>query len=179
MSEKLPQPAICIHTCAHQGRLPLSVTLPLPSVTLIFWNLTSGQKWRTEGAVTASLSSVSHHLSYTTKKEKPLCQAGRHDLWLPCFYLCKTVLVFFFFSHESTATGFIDCSSVGPLGSSLLHIAEVLLCLPLGFLSSALLEGSAWGGKGKGWWEGKVGGGVHIQGCTLMITVVFPQKVFF
>lgn len=100
MSEKLPQPAICIHTCAHQGRLPLSVTLPLPSVTLIFWNLTSGQKWRTEGAVTASLSSVSHHLSYTTKKEKPLCQAGRHDLWLPCFYLCKTVLVFFFFSWK-------------------------------------------------------------------------------
>lgn len=92
-------------------------------------------------------------------------------------FIC--VKLFFFFSHESTATGFIDCSSVGPLGSSLLHIAEVPLCLPLGFLSSALLEGSAWGGRGREGGEGKGWGGVHIQGCTLMITVVFPQKGFF
>lgn len=102
---------------------------------------------------------------------KPLCQAGRIDLWLPCFYLCKTV--FSFFSHESTATGFLDCSSVGPLGSSLLHMPR-FLCLPLGFLSSALLERSAWGGKGRG-----VGWRLHIQGCTLMITVVFPSKGLF
>lgn len=33
----------------------------------------------------------------------------------------------FFFPHESTATGFLDCSSVGPLGSSLLRIEEVPL----------------------------------------------------
>lgn len=47
----------------HWFRLSLLVTLPLPSEPLIVWNLTSGQKWRTEVAVTASLSSVnSHHL---------------------------------------------------------------------------------------------------------------------
>lgn len=69
VSENLPSPVICIHTCVRQGKLPLSVTLPLPSEPLIVWKLTSGQKWRTEVAVTVSLSSVnSHHLSYTTKK---------------------------------------------------------------------------------------------------------------
>lgn len=43
--------------------------------------------------------------------------SGKDDFRSPCFYLCIiTVLVFFFFSllffHESTATGFLDCSSV-------------------------------------------------------------------
>lgn len=50
------------------------------------------------------------------KLEELIC--GHH------VFMCKT---FSFFSHESTATGFLDCSSVGPLGSSLLHIAKVPL----------------------------------------------------
>lgn len=65
--------------------------------------------------------------------------------------------VFVFFPHESTATGFLDCFSIGSLGSILLIF----------YLSSKH-------GMGRGW-----GGGVHIQGCTLMITVVFPLKRVF
>lgn len=56
------------------------------------------------------------------------------------------------------------CSSLGPLAQ------QRFLCLPLGFLSS-LLEGVNMGREGKKW--------VHIQGCTLTITVVFPSEGFF
>lgn len=53
------------------------------------------------------------------------------------------------------------CRSFGPRSEVYLRV-----------FSSALLERSAWGGKGSE-------GGIHIQGCTLMITVVFPLKRVF
>lgn len=113
--------------------------------------------------------------SYTIMKLKPLCHAGRIDLWPSYFYLQKSVFNFFFFfyhlSHESTATGFLDCSSVGPLGSIWLHRARVPLSAFGGFSHRLYVRGQH--GEWRGGW-----GVVHIQGCTLMVTVVFPSKCF-
>lgn len=69
VSETTPTCRLYSYLCA-LGQAPLSVKLPLPSEPLIAWNWMSDQKWRTGVTVTASLLSVGHHLSYTTKKLK-------------------------------------------------------------------------------------------------------------
>lgn len=68
-------------------------------------------------------------------------------------FICINLFLVFYFnylSHESTATGFLDCSSVGPLGSIWLHIARVPLPAFGGFSHRLYMRGQH-GARRGGW----------------------------